>query len=841
MTAQSGLGFAGIVAIQIPDDGATGEVLTKLTPDNYDYDWAAGGGGGPTVDPGTVDDSLLRWNTVTPAWEEFTAFILPTTDGLTDQIMSTDGAGAVSWVDPPAGGGLLSAEYRFSTSTVAADPGSGRYRFDTAAYATVTEIFIDDDTDNGVDISNLLTQIGLGDRLYFQVKSEANKFVVFDVTGPAVDNVGWFTIPVNDVLSGDFFANNDRCVMIWSVGGTPETLQTAYNEDTTVPQITINATPDPLTIDASVAGDIFAVRDTIGQDMIRLSTTGGSVVGGSNAGNILTLEGALAGSADTGIVRVNSPLDLAYNTIDNTTPAQAFMMTWAPTFTASASYIGGALSVAPTVTITTGVFIPATFSDTSNMLTAATPGFSAFTFINELAVIRNSGNFNLMSALIVNVGLTHERNTSGTSTTPGPTGFSFSPQTRTTVSGAVLTKTAQTALRCSVTYSTVAGSTANMGLIRGLHVFNPALALFQPGAGAETATGVIGVDYNNITFGGNITKAAVRSAHISTGSLSYFLLNTGNAVSDFGSSNIHFNDINGIQFGTPLSAPDLNIGVLAGGVFFWNWTTGDTGQLRNSSEVGGAGAPLAPADRFLWTSTVRPEYTFDCDRFSLGAQTGNNGNTVGNFVTPARTIGLAGDWSDFLLTQGASLTVGGLAMGRVSAWVVNGISYAASTGSILNTDTLTVGGMVTSSPGVTVTERQSLHVIAGRSRFQSAMQYDPINPATLAAGNNNNWAGLLTGTANNGMRHWARVNGDAGGTSVITGIDATSAQDGDTFKITNVSAFTVTIGHQDVGSTATNRIISPTGANYVIGADESLEVIRDVTTDRWRILYGSGA
>lgn len=49
MTAQSGLGFSGIVAIQIPDDGAPGEVLTKLTADNYDYDWLAGGGGASTI------------------------------------------------------------------------------------------------------------------------------------------------------------------------------------------------------------------------------------------------------------------------------------------------------------------------------------------------------------------------------------------------------------------------------------------------------------------------------------------------------------------------------------------------------------------------------------------------------------------------------------------------------------------------------------------------------------------------------------------------------------------------------------------------------------------------
>ncbi len=273
MPAQSGLGFSGIAAIQIPDAGATGQQLTKLSPEDYDYDWAAGTVN-PTVDAGTVDDSILRWVGATPAWEEFLAYILPLADGTAQQIIETDGAGTLTFVDPQAGGGLLSAEYRFSTSTVAADPGSGRYRFDTASFATVTEIFIDDETSGGVDISNLLAQIGLGDRLYFQVKTESNKFVVFDVTGPAVDNTGWFTIPVDEVVFGDFFANNDRCIFIWSVGGTPETLQRSYNEDPTVPQITVNGTPEPLTIDASVAGDIFAVRDVANADVIRITTTG---------------------------------------------------------------------------------------------------------------------------------------------------------------------------------------------------------------------------------------------------------------------------------------------------------------------------------------------------------------------------------------------------------------------------------------------------------------------------------------------------------------------------------------------------------------------------------------
>jgi len=39
MTAQSGLGFSGIAAIQIPDRGEFNQRLAKQTTQNYDYDW----------------------------------------------------------------------------------------------------------------------------------------------------------------------------------------------------------------------------------------------------------------------------------------------------------------------------------------------------------------------------------------------------------------------------------------------------------------------------------------------------------------------------------------------------------------------------------------------------------------------------------------------------------------------------------------------------------------------------------------------------------------------------------------------------------------------------------
>lgn len=46
MSIPTGMGHAGIVAIPIPPDGATGEVLTKATPADYDTEWGPGGGGG---------------------------------------------------------------------------------------------------------------------------------------------------------------------------------------------------------------------------------------------------------------------------------------------------------------------------------------------------------------------------------------------------------------------------------------------------------------------------------------------------------------------------------------------------------------------------------------------------------------------------------------------------------------------------------------------------------------------------------------------------------------------------------------------------------------------------
>ncbi len=590
----------------------------------------------------------------------------------------------------------------------------------------------------------------------------------------------------------------------WSIPGAGQTtLQGAYDNDPTGAQILLDATPNPFSVQAQVAGTIVEWLDVAGNPVLRCTADPDTVL----------MEAGLT---------INDPFL-------NAGAANSIVLS--ETYTQTGGFVGG--PILSNGTITTGVsttWIWALMQEAKSYLIGINPAFAAFTLFNALATIGNSGNFNLPQALVLNNGVSHRRTTAGTSTTAQSIGLSNSPNTRTLVSGAVMTKTTgDTAVRHSPTYGTVAGSTINFGTQRGLHCLNPALALFQPGAGVENMTAYIGVDVDAIPFGGNVTKRGFRS-NLVAASNTMAIECAGTAQSDFNGT-INFPvDLVGVQYG---ASTDWFEAWAAGGFKIEQQNTGAVEQFRKSF-------PAAGRMLFDWSNDMELNINA-VDGFSLGAQSGANGNQFGNFVTSARTIPVGGDWADFLLTQGGNLTVGGLAMGRVASWVINPISYANSTGSVGNADTLTVGGFPTSSPGVTITERQSLNVISGRTRLQSALQFDPINPAALSAGNNNDWAGLLTGTANNGMRHWARVTPDGGGTSVITGIDSTNAQDGDTFKLTNIGTVNMTLGHQDVGSLAANRIASPTVANYVLAANQSAELIYDATSSRWRILYGSGA
>lgn len=152
MAAQSGLGFSGIVAIQIPDDGALGEVLTKLSADNYDYDWLpGGGGGGSTV---IVED------------EGIVVGVPADTLNFVGAGVTAAGAGTTKTITIPGGGSVDNMQDTYDNTGVTQPKitviaANGPITFRDAA-VTIGDVFILEDT-AGVDFFNVAeTQFQFG-------------------------------------------------------------------------------------------------------------------------------------------------------------------------------------------------------------------------------------------------------------------------------------------------------------------------------------------------------------------------------------------------------------------------------------------------------------------------------------------------------------------------------------------------------------------------------------------------------------------------------------------------------------------------------------------------------
>jgi len=122
-----------------------------------------------------------------------------------------------------------------------------------------------------------------------------------------------------------------------------------------------------------------------------------------------------------------------------------------------------------------------------------------------------------------------------------------------------------------------------------------------------------------------------------------------------------------------------------------------------------------------------------------------------------------------------------------------------------------------------------------RQSLLYADNYESITPSALSA-DVNNWSGQGTGTS---LRQIVRAEA-SGADRTITGVDVQTT--GDTAFIINIGAtYNITLSHQSTSSTASNRMISPTGSDLIIGPNEYAFMWHDDTTDRWRILDTNGA
>lgn len=295
--------------------------------------------------------------------------------------------------------------------------------------------------------------------------------------------------------------------------------------------------------------------------------------------------------------------------------------------------------------------------------------------------------------------------------------------------------TGDTIVNARPTFSTVAGSTVNFGTYRGLFFQTPAVALFQPQAGVETITAQIAVDVAALTFGGNTTKRALRSG-ITAATNALMIENTGGAASDFGAGGVHFDDSTPVQFGgVAFNSQDASI--------FWNATgflefffAANSDELRLSNPA--ANRLLIEGNNGIGDGG--DEFNIAVHKFSLGAQTGAVGNQVGNFVAGARSVSVGGEWSDFLLTQAANITVNA-AMSLIAGWTINAPSITLGTGTVSEAAALNVGGNVNQGSvgryGVRIlsnpsgaTNNYPLYVVNGTSRINGLIAGDPGTEAS---------------------------------------------------------------------------------------------------------------
>jgi len=161
------------------------------------------------------------------------------TSPVVDDLLQFNGT---TWVNIPAstigGGGSFQLEWRFSTSLVAADPGNGRFRYNNATLASVTNIYFDDSADSGFDVGTIFSTLSTGDKIYIQQNNDATKAALFTLTGAPTDNIGWWTVPVTVDGSGTLHDNNTKCAAVFfqsgAGGGTINNAIATINADTGV-------------------------------------------------------------------------------------------------------------------------------------------------------------------------------------------------------------------------------------------------------------------------------------------------------------------------------------------------------------------------------------------------------------------------------------------------------------------------------------------------------------------------------------------------------------------------------------------------------------------------------
>lgn len=547
---------------------------------------------------------------------------------------------------------------------------------------------------------------------------------------------------------------------------------------------------------------------------------GQAAFGGTGAGETLDLQGT--SNADLGLIRAMSAILI--EDISAGFALQPYSIRYAATQTVPGVFVGGGFDLSPNVTITGIVFIWQGMRASPFIISGSAPFISAMNLIQTLPTLQagSGGTFNPIDAILLNGGATHENTFSGTRTALQNTTINVTPVAKGSLSGAVMNVTNINGQVLQPQHSTVAGATVDLGFIRALWARNPIPQPMAPDAGTKTMVAYYGLDVEDISFGGTVPKAAVRS-DIQLALNAWFLQNTGGADSDHGAGHVRFDDDAGVVFGSDL---DLIV----------RWNSAEA-ALEYDTALGVDAALLLQqpnADK-SWTyrSTVPIGLQYNVEQMSFGTAVAapnlQNWFVIFQGIDGRQPGAGAGDYSDLLWLAGGDIDINGLAMTDVQAFRIDPPSILLSGGSIADLSDLFLNGMATAGG----TRMQTLRVL-GRSRMDGLLTHNEASLTQLTAS-----VAQLTLPADNAGRFVLLQDADALGPWTIQGI--LNVQLGDAFYIVNDGADAFLLGHQDAAAAAADRIISPTGADLTLGPDEMAKLWYDPVATRWRILETTGA
>jgi hypothetical protein len=132
-------------------------------------------------------------------------------------------------VNIPTSDNSVEIPWTFDTATSDVDPGTGKFRFNNATPASITEIYYNDTNASGVDASSILLGMREGNTLYIQQSGDSGRTLIFTVSGVPTDATTYVKVPVAYVDDSSSFIQNGESagtIFIPSAGGGLELLDT---------------------------------------------------------------------------------------------------------------------------------------------------------------------------------------------------------------------------------------------------------------------------------------------------------------------------------------------------------------------------------------------------------------------------------------------------------------------------------------------------------------------------------------------------------------------------------------------------------------------------------------